>query len=119
MKQEKQANIESQLEKIEDVCREYNKNRSFLTQLVTTFICAGLLYLQHQVMIGCIPLELSKVCMQYIGVCLLLTPLFGWIGYFVEFYTKSFKLFKIVKGTIWMVELILVIVFLILLKFAK
>lgn len=112
---ELEQKLNEELETIERVCFDYKKNKSFNNQIILTLISVIILYCQQYVLRNNIDIGFSKFFIEYIGIGVIFAIIFGWISYYLEFYTTNFKYYKIGKCIIWILELIMIIIFGILL----
>ena len=109
--------LDNELETIESVCFEYKKNKSFISQILFSLLGGLILYCQQYVLKNNIDIGLSNFMLNYIGIATIVGILFGWIGYYLEFYISNFNIFKICKTIIWIIEIIMIVVFVFLLFF--
>lgn len=112
-KEEEKLNQE--LDTLKSICFDYKKNKSFITQIILTVVACLILYCQQYILKNNIDIGLSLIFIKYIGIVSIASIIFGWISYFLEFYISNFKVFKIGKCIIWILEIILIIGFIILL----
>lgn len=107
--------LTKELDTIKNVCFGYKKNKSLNTQLFFTVISAIILYCQQYILKNEIDIGLSNLLIHYIGIIAILATLFGWFSYYLEFHTNDFKYYKIGKSIIWIIELIMILIFIFLL----
>ena len=115
--QNKELELDKELDSIKNICYEYKKNKSFQHQFILTIIQLLCLYCQSYVVKNNIDIGLGNFLTNYIGFGLVVSIILGWIKHFLEFNTTSMKVFKIGMIIIWIIELILVGIFFIKLFF--
>lgn len=111
----KQEKLNQELDTLKNICYDYKKNKSFNIQLILSAISGIVLYCQQYVLKNNIDIGFNILFIKYIGIVCIASVILGWVSYFLEFHTTNFKVFKIGKIIIWILELLLVIGFIFLL----
>lgn len=111
----KMEDLNKELDRLEQICYDYKKNKSFNTQLILTVIQCLVLYCVKYVIENNLDIGFSMFTVKYIEIGLIVSIIFGWLNHYLEYHTTNMKLFKIAQISIWIIEIIMIIIFLILL----
>jgi hypothetical protein len=107
-------NIDEDLERMNQIFYEYRKQKSCNVQVLTSFIAFVLVYWQQHVIKNSIEVGIPTIMLYYIGIAAVIVAGFGWLGHYLEFHVVNENIYKKGKVAIWIIEIIMVIIFLVL-----